>query len=1820
MSQHPEDDCQKDFINYLITKCHMSKYEGICKELFNKYDNLNKRRINAILLDLQRKIDWPVIKKSRNMPTEKQSTLQILKISGANDDIKNDFVEVGSSDDEIGNSKQIIIKNQNVSILSSDDDEITKNKLPQKKKRRAVIDSDDSIGKSHQKDRKKSRRNRIIEPTSSSSSSYVTSKTLSSSSVSSNESSSFSSTELEQTNSSSEEIEQISIESDEEEEQSYSEEFPKRRNRSRKTQKRSRKNEAEILKEVTEKSFIGQQTSKMSEKRSKKRINYRQNEQSSSESKDDKISYKHTQYSKKRKIDNMNQILIPSVNASTAQIFDDSSSDESNYKELTVSDFTINLKVLRIDSSKKINGTVRVYRDNDEIWKIREKQLSTENESDLQSNEQINFDESDSDNTKESSIPITKSRSNKSNMSCKSIDIDFEFSENEPSAVKSKVEGEKSQQEVLREKINTNENMNANDKAIKNINQTLPETNSKEQIIDTPPISPQDKNKQDDSLEIIETSNDVIVIDDDDDDIPIDLPLLPNIKKEKVDPKTPVKDSTISMIQETQNTETPERNLCDKAPQNIQKLHVPIKLSPVPKIISNSQKKISNIAFTKCRLGINYKCYAGSCSYNSNNEEQFTYHLQSRHVIEKWSGFCNICGKSFSNIVPLIKEFEHMKDHHIIDEEKSNSKLSEKRSVSKDSIHSEKSNNSSRKDISNKKKSNVCKELNFQTSSNNVSSNTCEKSNISEELHTVEELIEILTGEGDSTENDKNHKISEKSNENGNIQKQPGESSSNNSNSVITQSPIAIISVPENAINTKVLTLPIVSTNENTSSKTIIKTVDINLDLEDDCSDSNKTNHVLRVKKLPGDKLSTHIYQSEPSSSNVQPNAAIQSRSNVQITQQVNRVLPKIVSNHVDKILQPSISQSIEPVSNISNAFNESSSVLKSFDNSNVQDLHLKNKLQPWMKINPNSYKNSKNVETMLNEVCFKELYKCMFKTCDFYTSNNEVFASHLQTHTTCNPLTKLACSYCNFQSSDNKILVNHISQNHGKCKYVCKYCFYRTTCTFNINRHLRKYHSTMKTAEIIELSYVVGLKEEEEFIKANHLRNRFILPITCPQCKQKFYNFEIFEEHRKKLHSNGILFKCNICKNETTESNLFYHLTKCHKINKFHCCYCKFAHESKDAVADHLMDVHSDKLPYYCERINTSQNNTDPSSIETTTIRKFNINRMKEVNKKREPYYRGNNSRNLGRGRSLPGERVQSKIYELYEELYEHVKSCFEKNEELKARYNTLLKGGKNVVNEWIMFSYDLYDFYDDIIKKNEKQNITEIDLDQEKMKFEVNKWDPEKSQSISWENPDTDLNNLNDFLMTIQEWCIYRAVGCLVYHRYVRFNSLTEIAQYKAKIKYNQQDVINLDVGASVNQAFFLINSNLPSIFMIGNEVRVNNFPYLYELDEKRNVAWNDVVVVFEDKNVFIYDGSISKKIKTEYKKIIEEYDNVLYEMKKEWNMCKEFMTYFIRRNRTDWEFMSEVEMEKTIRNLDESAIKDKYRSFFNEKLCFPEDIKTILCYKNGSINVNEAEKKYLEDIKSLEIDTFTFIELESRYKNKVDKCKIIEKKLLVKSMLLFARKHYKYYLIYERKLKEISKNLMFTTYEVPPIKGKLEKMEKEIEKGQFVTTFSKRAENKIFDKNIFHNINNENLKNEKKNENNKKQENVDEEKIIYLREIRGMHRTYKFLDDKTKFQNYDFYFSFGKNEDYNGDRTALDFLTEVVNHYYEFKGRKEIAMLNLVENKNENQKKRLAQLKSERSLLNLKSVVKWYKVKNNNHKKQSENKTDKPNTKKQ
>lgn len=76
-------------------------------------------------------------------------------------------------------------------------------------------------------------------------------------------------------------------------------------------------------------------------------------------------------------------------------------------------------------------------------------------------------------------------------------------------------------------------------------------------------------------------------------------------------------------------------------------------------------RKILNLSYVPCRGGNQFRCIE-SCKFHCLNEISFKYHLESRHPIDKWAGYCNICNKSFtSNIVSLLDEYNHMMKFHV---------------------------------------------------------------------------------------------------------------------------------------------------------------------------------------------------------------------------------------------------------------------------------------------------------------------------------------------------------------------------------------------------------------------------------------------------------------------------------------------------------------------------------------------------------------------------------------------------------------------------------------------------------------------------------------------------------------------------------------------------------------------------------------------------------------------------------------------------------------------------------------------------------------------------------------------------------------------------------------------------------------------------------------------------------------------------------------------------------------------------------------------------------------------------------------------------
>jgi hypothetical protein len=108
---------------------------------------------------------------------------------------------------------------------------------------------------------------------------------------------------------------------------------------------------------------------------------------------------------------------------------------------------------------------------------------------------------------------------------------------------------------------------------------------------------------------------------------------------------------------------------------------------------------------------------------------------------------------------------------------------------------------------------------------------------------------------------------------------------------------------------------------------------------------------------------------------------------------------------------------------------------------------------QPWLnkenqKVNPQSVKDLKMLAA---------LYKCMDAECNFYTTNNNDFKIHLDSHESSS--SHLLCPYCNFigQTSDNTC--DHIENQHKYDDYQCRYCFFRTKSQFAASNHLASCH-----------------------------------------------------------------------------------------------------------------------------------------------------------------------------------------------------------------------------------------------------------------------------------------------------------------------------------------------------------------------------------------------------------------------------------------------------------------------------------------------------------------------------------------------------------------------------------------------------------------------------------------------------------------------------------------------------------------------------------------------------------------------------------------
>lgn len=244
-------------------------------------------------------------------------------------------------------------------------------------------------------------------------------------------------------------------------------------------------------------------------------------------------------------------------------------------------------------------------------------------------------------------------------------------------------------------------------------------------------------------------------------------------------------------------------------------------------------------------------------------------------------------------------------------------------------------------------------------------------------------------------------------------------------------------------------------------------------------------------------------------------------------------------------------------------------------------------KLRPWLDEEADK-KLSSAIAVMLQENCLAATFKCMEKSCIFYTSLDTVFADHLKRHKTLDSRNgQDGCAYCKFSSADEDELVAHISAEHNYDMYQCTNCFYRSAASANVHTHIRVYHPE-KALVIIECLPKQRLHESTMIKSAISVENveQMVLPMFCVICQQRFFVIGAYEHHLDS-HENINEFKkmCSKCDKIANVQTLMTHYEECKGIGLYQCLFCQFGCNSLNVFKTHLANQHSSKLPLYCKR-----------------------------------------------------------------------------------------------------------------------------------------------------------------------------------------------------------------------------------------------------------------------------------------------------------------------------------------------------------------------------------------------------------------------------------------------------------------------------------------------------------------------------------------------------------------------------------------------------------------------------------------------------------
>lgn len=129
-----------------------------------------------------------------------------------------------------------------------------------------------------------------------------------------------------------------------------------------------------------------------------------------------------------------------------------------------------------------------------------------------------------------------------------------------------------------------------------------------------------------------------------------------------------ISDVTITIdISDDEDVEYHEPLAKKKSPNKFIKRESPTQANGMSysKTVRNLETFVYNLSYVKCRAGYLLKCNCEKCDYVTYDYKLFEYHIQTRHLLLKWSGSCKKCGKSVHSFGSLLDEYNHMDQVHI---------------------------------------------------------------------------------------------------------------------------------------------------------------------------------------------------------------------------------------------------------------------------------------------------------------------------------------------------------------------------------------------------------------------------------------------------------------------------------------------------------------------------------------------------------------------------------------------------------------------------------------------------------------------------------------------------------------------------------------------------------------------------------------------------------------------------------------------------------------------------------------------------------------------------------------------------------------------------------------------------------------------------------------------------------------------------------------------------------------------------------------------------------------------------------------------------